>query len=303
MSDDKTIIAEPGSFSVLTNPARRNQACLVQYSGAGLGKRYLLQEKEVSIGRATTATIFLNENSVSRDHARIYCSDSGEEVEDKGSSNGTYVNDERISTRVPLKDGDIIRLGTILLKYFDSDNIDGIVQDKIYRMATTDVLTQIFNRQYLMDALASEFKVSKAYKTPLTLIYYDLDHFKRVNDNYGHNAGDTILKESCNLVRKVVRKDDIFGRVGGEEFVIVLPKTDADTAVDLAERVRRAHESHVFDLEFEKNGQTNKVAHRQTVSLGVAQLAATMSEPEHLLSAADRKLYTSKETGRNKVSV
>jgi diguanylate cyclase (GGDEF)-like protein len=303
MSDDKTIIADPGSFSILTNPAKKLQACLVQYSGAGLGKRHLLQDKEVTIGRSTAATIFLNETSVSREHARFYLSDSYVEVEDKASSNGTYVNDEKIQGKVSLKDGDIIRLGTILLKFFDTDNIDGIVQDKIYRMATVDVLTQIFNRQYLMDALSSEFKVAKAYKSPLTIIYFDLDHFKKVNDSYGHNCGDVILKDSCNLVKKVVRKDDVFGRVGGEEFVIILPKTDAETAVELAERVRKVHESHIFNLEYEKNGTNLTVAHKQYVSLGVAQLNSGMTEPEHLLGAADRKLYTSKETGRNKVTV
>ncbi len=303
MSDDKTIIAEPGPFSILGNGPKKMQACLVQYSGSGMGKRHLLQDKEVSIGRLTSASIFLNEASVSRDHARFYLSETSVEVADMGSANGTYINDERIQGRVSLKDGDIIRLGTILLKFFDNNNLDGIVQDKIYRMATVDVLTQVFNRQYLMDALASEFRIARAYKSPLSIIYYDLDHFKRVNDKYSHACGDVVLKETANIIKKVVRKDDVLGRVGGEEFVIVLPKTDGETAVELAERIRKAVEGHVFHLEYEKGAESQTVDHQQTVSLGVAQLTPAMTEPDNLLAAADRKLYTSKETGRNKVTV
>ncbi|MEZ4741733.1 MAG: GGDEF domain-containing protein [Bdellovibrionota bacterium] len=303
MTDDKTVIAEPGSFSDFGSNNKKRHACLVQYSGAGLGKRYMLDGSEVSIGRSPNANIYLNEQSVSRDHARFHLRESSVEVEDKGSSNGTYVNDERISTKVSLRDGDIIRLGTILLKYFDSNNIDGIIQDKIYRMATIDVLTQVFNRQYLFEALTSEFRVSQSYNSPLSIIYYDLDHFKKVNDTYGHTPGDEILKTSCNIVKKVIRKDDIFGRVGGEEFVVVLPRTNREAASELAEKIRCAHEGYVFRLEYEDNGTKKVINHKQTISAGVAQFSVEMSQPEELIDIADKKLYMSKETGRNRVTV
>jgi diguanylate cyclase (GGDEF)-like protein len=302
MTDDKTIIAEPGSFSALSSSGKKRSSCLVQYSGTGLGKRYVLESGEVDIGRSPNATIYLNEQSVSRVHARFTQNNSIVEIEDKGSSNGTFVNDEKISGKVSLRDGDIVRLGTILLKFFDSDNIDGIIQDKIYKMATIDVLTQIYNRQYLFDALSSEFRVSESFNTPLTIIYYDLDHFKFVNDTYGHGPGDEILIKSCQIVKSCIRKDDTLGRVGGEEFVIVLPKTDSKTGAELAEKIRAAHENHVFNLEYGDTEEKKNVAHKQTISLGVAQFSVEMSQPEELIGSADKKLYISKETGRNKVT-
>jgi diguanylate cyclase (GGDEF)-like protein len=153
-----------------------------------------------------------------------------------------------------------------------------------------------------MDALESEFKFSKTYERELSIIYYDLDFFKKVNDTFGHNAGDFILKESAALVKAAVRKDDILGRYGGEEFVIILPRTDGRTAADLAERIRQKHEQHQFPLEYEDGGQKKRIAHRQTISMGVAQLKPSIPTAKDFLEAADKKLYSSKHTGRNKVT-
>lgn len=301
MSDDKTIIAESPNLTILQSPKRKN-ACLVQYSGSRLGKRYPLVESPMVVGRSPTVQIVINEASVSRSHARFLLQGDNVVVEDMGSSNGTFVNDSKTEGGVQLKDGDIVRLGTVLLKYFAHDNVDSVMHDKIYRMATIDAGTQIFNKQYLMDALESEFKFSKTYTRELSIIYYDLDHFKPVNDNYGHNAGDFILRESCALVKAAVRKEDILGRYGGEEFVIILPNTDGRTAVELAERIRHKHETHPFLIEFEEKGAKKRVNHRQTISLGVQQLKSTLTSVKEFLEAADKKLYNSKHTGRNRVT-
>jgi two-component system cell cycle response regulator len=302
MSDDKTIIAESPNLTILQGGPKRKNACLVQYSGAKLGKRYPLIEQQNVVGRSPTVQIIINEASVSRQHARFILIGDQVAVEDMGSSNGTFVNDVRTEGQVTLKDGDIVRLGTVLLKFFAHDNVDSVMHDKIYRMATIDAGTQIFNKQYLLDALESEFKFSKTYTRELSIIYYDLDHFKPVNDNYGHNAGDFILRESAALVKSAVRKDDILGRFGGEEFVIILPNTDARTAAELAERIRQKHESHVFIIEYEKNGQKLRVNHRQTISMGVTQLKGPINTTKEFLESADKKLYNSKQTGRNKVT-
>ena len=301
MSDDKTIIAESPNLTILQGPKRKN-ACLVQYSGAKLGKRYPLTETQNVVGRSPTVQIIINEASVSRQHARFVLVGDNVVVEDMGSSNGTFLNDVRTEGQVPLKDGDIVRLGTVLLKFFAHDNVDSVMHDKIYRMATIDAGTQIFNKQYLLDALDSEFKFSSTYSRELSIIYYDLDHFKPVNDTYGHNAGDFILRESAALVKAAVRKDDILGRFGGEEFVIILPNTDARTAADLAERIRMKHETHVFQIEYEKDGAKKKVNHKQTISMGVAQLKPGIASTKEFLEVADKKLYTSKQTGRNRVT-
>ncbi len=293
MADDKTIIADPGSS--IFNPPKKSAACLVQYSGTNLGKRYVLDQKEMVVGRAPTVEIVVNEQSVSRSHAQ--CLQQGDEiyVADLGSSNGTYVNDKKISTRQVLRDGDIIRLGNIVFKFFAQGNIENVFHDKIYRMATIDVGTNIFNKKYLVEALETEVKFSRAYGRPLSIIYFDLDFFKKVNDTYGHGVGDGILRDSATLVKSIVRKEDIFCRYGGEEFVILLPATDAKTAYELAERIRTTFENHKFDIQ----GHTIK----QTLSIGVSQLNPKMTTPESLLEDADKKLYQSKTGGRNRVTI
>jgi two-component system, cell cycle response regulator len=301
MSEEKTIIAENPNLTILQGSKRKN-ACVVQYSGAKLGKRYPLSEPVNVIGRSPSVQIIINEASVSRQHARLVVIGDNVVVEDMGSSNGTFVNDVRTDGQSQLKDGDIIRLGTVLLKFFAHDNVDSVMHDKIYRMATIDAGTQIFNKQYLLDALEAEIKFSRTYGRDLSIIYYDLDHFKPVNDTYGHNAGDFILRESAALVRTTVRKDDILGRFGGEEFVIILPNTDARTAAELAERIRQKHESHEFLIEYEKDGDKARVNHRQTISIGVAQLRPPVASTKEFLEVADKKLYNSKQTGRNRVT-
>jgi diguanylate cyclase (GGDEF)-like protein len=293
MADDKTIIADPGAS--IFNPPKKSAACFVQYSGTNLGKRYVLDEAEMVVGRSPNVQIVINEQSVSRNHAQ--CSTSGDQVtiSDLGSSNGTYVNDKRIHESQSLRDGDIIRLGNIVFKFFAQGNIENVFHDKIYRMATIDGGTQTFNKKYLLEALDSEFKFSRTYSRPLSIIYFDLDHFKKVNDTYGHNVGDFILRDTSNLVKAVIRKDDIFCRFGGEEFVILLPATDAKTAYELAERIRSKIEAHEFRCE-------DQLVH-QTISMGVSQLNPSMASPKDLLEDADKKLYQSKTNGRNRVTI
>ncbi len=294
MSDDKTIIAD-GAVMSLFKAAKRVSACLVQYNGTDLGKRYLLNKDSMIIGRSPEADIVINEQSVSRQHARCFSHEETFEVEDKGSSNGTFINDQRIATRTKLKDGDIVRIGTVLLKFFSHNNIENLVQDKIYRMATIDAGTETFNKKHLLETLDQEFQFAKATGRDLSVIYFDLDFFKKVNDTYGHSAGDFILKETSTLVKQIVRKDDIFCRFGGEEFVILLPNTTAKIAYELAERVRSTVQAHSFQFE-------GKVI-AQTISLGVSQMNQTMKEPSHLLDDADRKLYRSKQNGRNQITI
>ena len=295
MSDDKTIIAEFGTFQ----PPKRKAACLIQYNGANLGKRYQLGEQKTVVGRTPESHLFVNEASVSRQHAAISPGTAGFEIEDLGSSNGTFINDAKVAARTMLKDGDMIRLGTILFRYFATDNPESIMADKIYRMATIDAGTDIFNKKYLLDALESEMKFARQYQRPLSIIYYDLDHFKKVNDTLGHNGGDVVLRETATVCKATMRKKDVLGRYGGEEFVIVLPDTDQKVAAELAERLRVSIMNHVFKINLD--GKT--VEHKQTMSLGVSQMTPDMQTIESFLESADKKLYQSKQTGRNKVTV
>ena len=294
MSDDKTIIADGSNLS-LFKTQKRMAASLVQYNGTNLGKRYQISKPQVMIGRSPDVEIVINEQSVSRQHAKCIIEENQIIIEDLNSSNGTYINNEKLSSRVHLKDGDIVRLGTVLLKYFSADNIENLIHDKIYRMATIDVGTGIFNKKHLLESIESEFQFARTTGKDLSVVYFDLDFFKKINDNYGHNAGDYILKESARIVGEGLRKEDIFCRFGGEEFVILLPDAAAKQAYDSAERIRKKMEAHIFEFENHKL--------KQTVSLGVSQLQPSMKTPAELLDDADRKLYQSKQNGRNQVTI
>ena len=292
MTDEKTIIAENVNLTVYNTP-QRQRACFVKYSQPNIGKRYILDEPEMVAGRSPDIPIHINEPSVSRRHARFVLTAQGVEVEDVGSANGTFVNEEKIQKQI-LKNNDMVRLGTVLLKFFAHGNIENAITDKLYQQATIDTTTQVFNKQYLTESLESEFKVSRNYKRNLSIIVYDLDFFKKVNDVYGHTAGDFILRETAQLARTAIRKNDILARFGGEEFVIILPDTDNRTAAELAERVRKAVDTHLFKFD------NHEI--RQTISMGVSQLADSMATTKDLVDDADRKLYIAKNAGRNRVT-
>lgn len=274
-------------------PARK-RACLIQYNGDALGHRYFVDKPVVAVGRSPTNGIVILDVSVSRLHAKCYAANNTIDIEDSGSRNGTFINDQRIQTRTALHDGDMLRLGSILLKFFAYDNVENVIHDKIYRMATIDAGTRIFNKNYLLETLESEFTFSRVYGRPLSVIYYDLDFFKKVNDAHGHHCGDYVLCECAQVAKSCVRKDDILGRLGGEEFVVVLPNADGHTAAELAERIRKTIETHPFV--FEGRSLT------QTISSGVAQMKPEFKTFQDLLNDADRKLYLSKNSGRNRVT-
>lgn len=301
MTAETTITLKTGEVTALQHlgAAGKRRSCLILYSGTETGKRYVLDAHAMTIGRLPETEIYIDTPSVSRRHAALAMSGDVVTIHDLGSSNGTHVNDERIEGPRVLKDGDLIRLGKVFLKFYEHESLDALLHDRIYRMATVDAGTEIFNRQYLTDVLKSEIKLARLTMRPLSVIYYDLDHFKSVNDRYGHNAGDVVLKESATVVKGIVRKEDILGRLGGEEFIVVLPATPAAEAVELAERIRGAIEAHVFRIDAD-NGKST-LEHRQTVSLGVTQLTEDMKEAKALLDAADRQLYRAKHTGRNTV--
>jgi diguanylate cyclase (GGDEF)-like protein len=164
------------------------------------------------------------------------------------------------------------------------------------RLAHTDALTNLANRRHFMQSLEREIERSRRYDRALSLILLDLDHFKQVNDRYGHSAGDGLLVAAAEAIREVCRDIDLPGRLGGEEFAILLPETDLEGARIVAERARLglARQSHVV---------TGFRPFRVTASFGVASLAQGTETSEALLQLADRALYRAKDQGRNRVSV
>lgn len=182
-----------------------------------------------------------------------------------------------------------------LLMYLGSSVVKDIENARLYQLAITDPLTKAYNRQYLYQRLPNEIERARRYADPLSVIAFDVDHFKKLNDGFGHDAGDMVLRKLVDLTRATCREVDDLVRFGGEEFVVLLPKTDLVGAGELAERLRVAVEGG----EFAWSGQHLSV----TVSLGVTALGQTADTDGHLLKRADELLYQAKAAGRNCVVV
>jgi two-component system cell cycle response regulator len=168
---------------------------------------------------------------------------------------------------------------------------------RLRALARTDELTRLRNRRGLRTALAREFRRAARYRGALSLLCFDVDRFKDVNDRHGHAVGDRVLFQVAQALRTGVREVDVVGRVGGEEFVVVAPETPSKEALQLAERLRRAVADEVVHA---PDGDDVRV----TVSVGVATLAEVAADsPAALLAEADRALYRAKALGRNRSEV
>jgi diguanylate cyclase (GGDEF)-like protein len=281
-----TVVSKPAA------PPSPKGACLVVIVGEEIGKRIPLGHDELTIGRASTSVLQLDIDNVSRHHAAVVMTTIGFVLKDLGSTNGTFVNDHRVDEH-RLRDGDQIRIGRAILKFLTSGNVEAQYHEEIYRLMTLDGLTQIHNKRYFTDTLEKELARSKRYKHPFTLVLFDIDHFKKVNDTHGHLAGDEVLRRVAQVVKVNVRTNDTVARVGGEEFALLLPEVGVDGGVVLAEKLRRLVESErcVHD----------GVHIPVTISLGVAEWSKAFESAEAMLSAADTKLYEAKRGGRNRV--
>ncbi|HEU4403263.1 MAG TPA: diguanylate cyclase [Candidatus Polarisedimenticolia bacterium] len=169
--------------------------------------------------------------------------------------------------------------------------------EKLTRLSVTDDRTNLLNDRYLRRRLAEEFKRAQRYGNPLSVMMLDLDHFKQINDKYGHDCGDQVLREFGRLVTENAREIDIVGRFGGEEFLIILPSTDGIRAAIVAERVRKAAEERIYKYK--------EFLVRITVSAGISSIPANreLRSDADLLKAADNALYRAKQVSRNKVIV
>ncbi len=167
------------------------------------------------------------------------------------------------------------------------------IEEKLRKLATTDELTKIYNRRHFLELSSREFERVKRYRTALSMLMVDIDHFKLVNDTYGHDIGDKALMAFAETGKNILRKVDIFGRIGGEEFAALLPDTDLHGALIVAERLRQAIEESCV--------QTHKGPIRFSISVGVAQVTESLNNIGDLLKATDGALYKAKERGRNRV--
>jgi len=216
------------------------------------------------------------------------------ELEDLNSTNGTYYLGERISSQM-LKDGDKVQIGsTAVLKFSYQDQLEEALQKNLYESATRDGLTRLYNKKYFQEALEKEFAYASRHRVPLAVVMLDVDHFKKINDTYGHPAGDHVLQKLAQVVMGVVRTEDIVARYGGEELSLILRQSTEDAANRCAERIR----SEVAKTVFSHNGVRMPV----TVSVGVSTtLDKEAGSASDLVSIADGYLYRAKRSGRNRV--
>ena len=295
MAEDKTSVH---SIADLLGKVKKASAYLIVLSAksaATVGRMTKLDGTEVSMGRSTEAGFQIEDDGVSRKHAKIMsAANGGFQLVDLGSTNGTFLNGLKVNVAT-LQDGDKIQIGAnTVLKFSLQDQLEEQYQRNIYESATRDGLTRIFNKKYFLDTLKKEFAFSLRHRGSLALVMFDVDHFKKVNDTYGHQAGDYVLTKLAQKVSETVRAEDLFARYGGEEFALMLREADADKAIRCAERCRRAVEITQFVF----NGTTIPV----NISMGVATLSdAEFTHPEEFIEAADKYLYRAKKGGRNRV--
>ncbi|MFW6198143.1 MAG: diguanylate cyclase [Myxococcota bacterium] len=278
-------------------PARRygepREACLVIMYGEDLGRRIPLGDQPIIMGRSTQADVQIDQESVSRSHCRIWRDGNRYRLEDLGSTNGTYVNDALAANGTELRDGDQVKVGRTILKFIVGGNIEAQYHEEIYRLMTIDGLTQVHNKRYFDEMLEREVSRASRYDKTFSVILFDIDHFKHINDTHGHLAGDAILRQLGNVVRRRTRRDDTVARIGGEEFALLLPEADAEGASGVAEKLRQMIEETRFEFE----GTVIPL----TCSLGIAQWTREHDNAASLVKAADEKLYEAKRSGRNRV--
>jgi diguanylate cyclase (GGDEF)-like protein len=262
-----------------------------------LGSRYRLSPgSNLEIGRSAAVGISLPEvKSISRKHARLRYVGRHVTVEDLGSTNGTYVNGVPVKGRATLKSGDRFQTAAVHFKFLHEQDVESAYHFAIYELVARDGLTEIYNKRKFDEELQRELSRAIRHDRPLALIMFDLDDFKQINDTYGHLCGDFVLKQVASAARELLRPEQVFARVGGDEFVILSPETNGAGAELLAQKIRE----RILSLDY----HYGEIPIAFTCSFGVAELGPEMSLPQDLYQAADHALFQGKRGGRNRVAL
>ncbi len=278
---------------------RTYRPVLICLSGQLRGQRKSLSAPETVIGRSSSADWQLDDSAASRHHVRIDYENWTEShemprcfVEDLGSRNGTELNGRVIREREQLRERDRVLVGATLIGFFVRDEDELRHDDSLYISATRDMLTGLDNRRQLREHLRHHLARAERYDMPISFLLLDLDHFKVVNDTYGHDVGDSALCHVAELLRKGCRESDLVARWGGEEFAICLPDTEQEHAEALAERLRESVETN------------HMVDEGRNIELGISIGGASFrkgDDADSLFQRADQMLYRAKNRGRNRV--
>lgn len=271
-------------------PLEPRAACLVVIKGDNVGQKFDL-DRELTVGREPAAGIYLDDGLVSRSHCRFTPDPVGVRLFDLCSTNGTFVNDRQVDSTY-LDDGDQITIGQTIFKFISSNNIEAAYHEHIYSLTRFDGLTGVYNRP-TFDQTITKLLANIGRREEVALMLFDLDHFKRCNDTYGHRAGDHVLREVGGLVADNAREGDFVARYGGEEFAVIIRNLPPPGPARFAEHVRAL----VQALRIAFEGQLIPI----TISVGVASWEPDMRGSEQLIELADQRLYRAKLAGRNQV--
>lgn len=285
-------------LNIVESASSEKQGTLTVLLGAQVGAAFQLNSRATLLGRNPRAQVPIEDDGVSRSHARILRRGDGSyEIEDTGSTNGTFIDDVRIEGRADLHDGARIRVGNTLLRFAFQDEIEWEASKRVYEASVRDGLTRAFNRRYFEERLISEFAFAARHGSALCVLLVDIDEFKRINDQWGHQAGDQVLRNIGAELRTALRTEDVLARYGGEEFAVLARGIHVGGARQLAERLRTTVERTPVEWEGDQI--------RVTISVGLAHnhSGAAATDPQRLVAAADKALYLAKDNGRNRVEV
>jgi diguanylate cyclase (GGDEF)-like protein len=268
---------------------------LTVLNGSSAGLVVAVEEGTVVVGRGSECQTRITDQGLSRKHGAFYMRGGDLFFRDLDSTNGSFLEGKPVKGEIRVQDGNRLQLGRTLIRaHLRSPNEVEAVR-KLYETSVRDALTGLYNRRHLDERMETEFAYAVRHRQPLSCLVLDIDHFKKVNDTYGHAAGDAVLKEVSQFVASTVRTEDVVGRYGGEELVILLRGVGAQGAEILAQRIRLGIEK--MPVEYE--GQVIKV----TASIGLASWLPTQPKEnaQALFNAADECLYRAKNSGRNLV--
>jgi diguanylate cyclase (GGDEF)-like protein len=292
--EERTAVVNVADLGHSAYPAAPDRHVLVRMDGSNVGKLFALGASDVSLGRHSSSDLLLEDDGVSRRHARLVREGDAYYVEDLGSANGTFVQGRKIE-RHRLSDGDVFQLGpTVMFRYAHTDASQQRLLQKLYEASVRDPLTGAYNREHFEERLKVEVAFARRHGTEVSLLLFDLDHFKRINDTHGHPAGDAVLVSLAEKVTAGLRTEDVFARYGGEEFAVILRGIDGASAGRVGERLRERVAANPVLFE----GTRIPV----TTSVGAASLTDCPDpSAEALVGIADRRLYAAKRGGRDRV--
>lgn len=295
---EKTSVVSSDTFRGKMQAADEAPPVFIVLAGPSgyVGKQFAITKTDMVIGRSVECDIFIDDKSLSRSHAKLTLAGSEVAIIDMGSTNKTVVNSQVLPPLAPcqLKNNDQIKIGNIVAKFLEKGQLETLANQENFEKVQKDAMTGAYSKGALIEKGPEAIKRSEVLNEPLSVVTFDIDHFKKVNDNYGHPGGDYVLKELCRIIMtRLVRANDYFARFGGEEFVLILSGSTEQNAMEIAERIRQTIQMSRFEFE--------KKLIPITISIGVA-LKKTGDDWDSLYERADRALYTSKQSGRNRVT-